>query len=251
MPEPGVIEARDAGFEAIKVASYDCASFPLLRDVRNNWALVVVSTGATYDHEIAKAAEILRGGAFVLLHCVTIYPTPISELHLRHMNWLRRFSTEVGLSDHTLVERAGIWASKIALAMGAEWIERHFTVLGAPDTKDGPVSITPTLLRELREFADRPRKERMEIVSRDYPGWADALGSQQRALSLEETLNRDYYRGRFASFVAGRHVYNWEDVDLDYSSGFRCNTVALTSHRGGDAKFQIRKMARFDGDQGE
>ena len=211
----GVIDARDAGFEAIKLASYDCASFPLVRDVRNNWAFVVVSTGATYDHEIERAAEILRGGAFALLHCVTIYPTPISELHLRRMNWLRRFSTEVGLSDHTLVEKNGVLASKIALAMGAEWIERHFTVLGASDTKDGPVSITPTLLRELREFADRPRQERMQIVSREYPGWADALGSQQRPLSLEETLNRDYYRGRFASCVAGRHVYNWEDVDLD------------------------------------
>ena len=69
-----VIEARDVGYEAIKIASYDCASFPLLRDVRNNWALVVVSTGATYDHEIERAAEILRGGAFALLHCVTIYP---------------------------------------------------------------------------------------------------------------------------------------------------------------------------------
>ena len=131
------------------------------------------------------------------------------------MNWLRRFSTEVGLSDHTLVGKNGIWASKIALAMGADWIERHFTVLGASDTKDGSVSITPTLLRELREFADRPRNERMQIVSREYPGWADAIGSQQRALSLEETLNRDYYRGRFASFVAGRPVFNWEDVDLD------------------------------------
>jgi N,N'-diacetyllegionaminate synthase len=186
-----------------------------VRDARDNWARVVASTDATYDHEIARAAEILRRGTFALLHCVTIYPTPISELHLRRMNWLRRFSTEVGLSDHTLVKETGLWASKIGLAIGAEWIERHFTVLDPPETKDGAGSITPTLLRELREFARRPRKERMEIVSREYPSWPDALGFQQRPLSLEEILNHDYYRGRFASLMDGRHVYNWEDVDLN------------------------------------
>ena len=43
------------------------------------------------------------------------------------MNWLRQFTDHVGWSDHTLVSKDGIWASKIALALGAKWIERHFT----------------------------------------------------------------------------------------------------------------------------
>ncbi len=205
---------KDLGFEAVKIASYDCASYPLLREVRQLWSTVVVSTGSTYDNEIEQAVEILKSGHFALLHCVTIYPTPMHNFHLKRMDWLRRFSTQVGLSDHSHVATDGVWASKIALASGADWIERHFTVLDPGNTKDGPVSITPELLKELREFAELPRTERMAKIKSEYPDWMIALGKSQRSLSHTEVLNRDYYRGRFASKIGDQTVYNWEDVSL-------------------------------------
>jgi len=211
-----VHDVKDMGYEAIKIASYDCASYPLLRDVRKWWSTIVVSTGATYDSEIEKAAEVLSGVNFAFLHCVTIYPTPINECHLQRMQWLRRFTPDVGWSDHSHIRRDGIWASKIALALGANIIERHFTILNEDETRDGPVSITPKLLHELREFADLSRQERMAIVRREYPDWEVALGMAQRQLSHEESLNRDYYRGRVAAKIGGRVVYNWdEEIDFD------------------------------------
>ncbi|MDY7092269.1 MAG: N-acetylneuraminate synthase family protein [Acidobacteriota bacterium] len=208
-------EVEDLGYDAAKIASYDCRSYPLLRDVAERWSTVVCSTGATYDHEIEGAAYELAGTELTLLHCVTIYPTPMDQLHLRRMSFLRRFTPRVGWSDHTKPAETGLWASKIALALGATCIERHFTVLGPGETKDGPVSITPEHLKELRAFADLPRAERMALVRRDYPEWEQALGQARRSLSHGELLNRDYYAGRFASRVAGRWIYNWEDVDLD------------------------------------
>jgi len=33
---------------------------------------------------------------------------------------------------------------------------------------------------------------------------------EQRDMSPEELLNRDYYSGRFASMIDGKPVYNWE-----------------------------------------
>ncbi len=211
----GAREVKDLGYEAIKIASYDCASFPLLRDVRRWWSTLFVSTGATFDHEIEQAAEILAGTQYTFLHCVTLYPTPMDQLHLRRMAWLRRFTPRVGYSDHTRPDTDALWATKIALALGADCVERHFTVLGPTETRDGPVSITPAMLRELRSFADRPRQERMEIVKREYPTWQVTLGSTQRELSAAELRNRDYYRGRFATKRDGRDVYNWENVALD------------------------------------
>jgi sialic acid synthase SpsE len=121
----------------------------------------------------------------------------------------------VGFSDHTAPGATGLIASKIAFALGAECIERHYTVLRPDETRDGPVSITPAQLRELREFADRPRTERMELVRRERPDWELALGKVQRPLGPAEWLNRDYYAGRFASKIGGRDVFNWEDVDID------------------------------------
>ncbi|MCK9480993.1 MAG: N-acetylneuraminate synthase family protein [Bacteroidia bacterium] len=207
----GAREIKDLGYEAIKIASYDCASYPLLNEVKQYWKKVFVSTGATYDSEIEKAAEVLKGVDLHLLHCITIYPTPMEELNLRRMNFLRRFSVSVGYSDHSHVETTGLWASKIALALGANSIERHYTVLEKDETRDGPVSIKPHQLKELREFADKSRIEQMEIIRREYPDWEKTLGSISRDLSHAEKLNRDYYRGRFASLVEGRHIYNWED----------------------------------------
>lgn len=209
-----VAELTSMGFDAVKVASYDCASFPLLRELSERCSQVFVSTGATDDAEVERAARELRGTWFALLHCVTIYPTPFSELHLRRMGWLRRFTPVVGFSDHTAPAEDGLAATKLALALGADVVERHFTVLDPSETRDGPVSINAAMLKELRAFADRPRSERMAVVRQELAGWESALGLAQRELSPTERLNRDYYAGRVASKVEGRDVYNWEDVLL-------------------------------------
>jgi sialic acid synthase SpsE len=199
----------------VKIASYDCRSFPLLREVKQWWSTIFVSTGATHDAEIEQAAAELAGSEYWFLHCVTMYPTPMSELHLRRMSFLRRFTPRVGYSDHTAPADTGQWASKLALALGADVIERHFTVLDPSETRDGPVSVDPDQFRELRSFADLPRPERMALIRKDFPTWEESLGLAQRDLSAGELLNRDYYGGRVASKVAGRDVFNWEDVDLE------------------------------------
>jgi sialic acid synthase SpsE len=208
-------EIKELGFDAVKIASYDCRSYPLLRDVKRWWSMIVVSTGATYDEEIERAVDELRGVELTLLHCVTIYPTPMSELHLRRMGWLRRFVQRIGFSDHTAPAKEGLWASKIALGFGASCIERHFTILPADQTKDGPVSVDPAGLAELRRFADRPRTEQMELIKREYPDWEKTLGAAQRPMTRTELLNRDYYSGRFASRMGEHFVDNWEDVGID------------------------------------
>ena len=47
-------EIKTLGFEAIKVASYDCGSFPFIRRLVEQFGTVIVSTGASYDDEIIK-----------------------------------------------------------------------------------------------------------------------------------------------------------------------------------------------------
>lgn len=205
-------EVKDLGYEAIKVASYDCASYPFLEELKKYWSTIFVSTGATFDFEIEKASKILRGVNSHFLHCVTIYPTPMNELHLNRMNFLRRYSANVGYSDHSKPSESDLWASKIAMALGASCVERHFTVLPPNKTKDGAVSITPEMLAELREFDKLSRREQMSEIIELYPNWEDTLGESNRSLSHTELLNRDYYRGRFASKVGGLPVYNWEDI---------------------------------------
>lgn len=203
----------------VKVASYDCASVPMLRELAESFDHLIVSTGATYDEEIETVAQVLSDldVEYTFLHCVTNYPNELSTCNLSRMDWLRQFTDEVGWSDHTLVERDGVIAAKAAIALGAEWVERHFTVLDAAETKDGPVSITPPLLRELDEFAALSDAEKWRLVEAELETkgleMRALVGNREREMTHEEVLNRDYYRGRFASYDPVRKlwVYNWED----------------------------------------
>ena len=199
-----------------KVASYDCASMPLVSDLADHFDTLIVSTGATFDDEIQKTAAMLKekNKKFALLHCVTNYPNTLAMANLNRMNWLRQFAMHVGWSDHTLVARDGIKAAKVALMLGADYVERHFTILSADKTKDGPISITPMLLRELADFAKLPNQEQMAMIQKEIPEWEIMLGHAQREMTHTEMLNRDYYRGRFASLVNNVWIYNWDETQI-------------------------------------
>lgn len=211
---------KRAGFEQIKVASYDCASYPLLRELKEQFDRLVVSTGATYDDEIVTAVRILEGIPHSLLHCVTIYPTPLGQVHLSRMEFLRSLSGSVGFSDHSLVERDGVTAAKAAVHLGAEIVERHFTILPATSTKDGPVSIGASELEDLVRFSALDRESRVNELDERHRGWRACIGEARRLLSHDELLNRDYYRGRFASrrngYGADGMIFNWEETLLNY-----------------------------------
>ena len=205
-----------AGHSLIKVASYDCASIPLLKELSSSFDELIVSTGATFDTEIKEASTILAaaGLPYAMLHCVTSYPNTRTMAHLARIEWLRQFAPRVGWSDHSLVSRDGIVLSKIALACGADYIERHFTILGKDETKDGPVSITPELLAELVVFAKLPIAERIAEIDTTIPNWRETFGHTEREMSHTEMLNRDYYRGRFASRVGDTWINNWDDTHV-------------------------------------
>ncbi len=199
-------------WDAVKVASYDCASLPLVKNLSKHFNHLFISTGATQDEEIQTTAKELKDHSFSFIHCVTIYPTPLDEIHLARIDWLRKFSSSVGFSDHSLVERDGLKASIAAIFYGADVVERHFTILPADQSKDGPVSINPQQLKELATFANMPKADINDYIVSQVPEYEIMIGKSSRTLSHEELLNRDYYRGRFASKVDGQTVYNWEEL---------------------------------------
>ena len=210
---------KSIGFEEVKVASYDCASFQLLKDLRGKFTHIYVSTGATFDGEIEHAAKILEDEEHTLLHCVTIYPTPLSSMNLMRLNYLSTLSKNVGFSDHSSYAKHGVLSAKAAIYLGASVVERHFTILESSMTKDGPVSIDQKGLNEISTFAKLSKHDMLQNLLDHDPMWEIMIGSQTRNLSHSELLNRDYYRGRFASQRSNdiNHstmIYNWEETPL-------------------------------------
>jgi sialic acid synthase SpsE len=116
---------RDLGLEKIKVASFDLKSYDLLEALGKNFSEVIVSTGQSHPEEVEKASQVLKstGTGFTFLHCVSMYPCPYEKANLGRMEWLRKFAPAVGYSDHT----ADAEAAKLAIGMGAAYVEKHFT----------------------------------------------------------------------------------------------------------------------------
>lgn len=201
------------GFEAIKVASYDCASGPMLHELSEAFSHLFVSTGATWNHEIERTASLLEGKSFSFLHCVTVYPTPLGQMNLARIEYLRRYTPRVGLSDHARAVD-GLRAPAVALLLGAFVIEKHFTVLPLDQTKDGPVSLDHNQLSLLCRLAGSPTAEVAAWVSENVGDYRYMMGTASRCLSEQELLNRDYYRGRFASQTSQGPVFNWENRSI-------------------------------------
>tara|TARA_B100000989_G_scaffold178206_1_gene133834 strand:- start:12456 stop:13400 length:945 start_codon:yes stop_codon:yes gene_type:complete len=205
-------ELHDIGFDEIKVASYDCASFSMLETLKNLFKKIYISTGATFDSEVEKASKIL-GKKATFFHCVTRYPTPLEHLNLNRIEYLRKFSKRVGYSDHSSTMEIPNLASYAAIYNGASLIERHFTILPKDQTKDGKVSINPSDIKDLFKFYKLSKEDQLKILKR--LGYSSKfLGKRTFEMSNEEYSNRLYYRGRFASVITEngikRHVYNWE-----------------------------------------
>ena len=133
----------------IKLGSGEVTNIPYLRLVGSLHKNVILSTGMTYlsDVDIAYSTLIDAGASSVsLLHCTTNYPCPVNEVNLRAMQTLKTaFKCKVGYSDHTM----GIEVPIAAVAMGAEIIEKHFTLNQNMDGPDHKASLNPIELKEM------------------------------------------------------------------------------------------------------
>lgn len=115
------------GAPYIKIASTDCNNYPLLSEVAATGRKVVLATGMASLGEVEKAIQTINAAGnqdIVLLHCVSVYPCPPELANLPFISTLKAaFGLPVGFSDHTSDSVAAI----AALALGAEWFEKHFT----------------------------------------------------------------------------------------------------------------------------
>ncbi|MBM3706865.1 MAG: general stress protein [Actinobacteria bacterium] len=207
-----ICKLKDLGWQSIKVASYDCGSLPMIRALADNFNELIISTGATFDYEIENTANYLNNinKKFTFLHCITIYPTPLKYMNLKRMEYLKKFTQSVGLSEHSLVSTDGIKASIAAIYLGANTVERHFTVLPEEETRDGKVSVRKKHLKELVYFSKLSKNDQKEYIYKNVPEFEKMLGRYKRELIKEELLNRDYYRGRFCNKIKGKQIFNWE-----------------------------------------
>jgi N,N'-diacetyllegionaminate synthase len=211
---------RKQGFSVVKVASYDSTSYAMIDNLLKYFDKVLISLGANFESETRYLFDRYGDNPKVdFLHAVTIYPTPIHQSKLRNFTYYQNLVGRVGFSDHSDVYTEPLTASMIAIHLGATYIERHFTVLDNSLIKDGPVSINPKQLSELVEFSKMNKTNQKSLLDNLNPKWIELIkGEVDFDLTHQELLNRDYYKGRFASPRTldtndyKMMKYNWEEA---------------------------------------
>ena len=132
-----------------KIPSGEITNEPYLRAIGKTGLPVIMSTGMTTLDEIREALQVLREEGcedIKLLHCNTQYPTPMEDVNLAAMETLRKeFRVPVGFSDHTM----GIHVPIGAVALGAEVIEKHFTLDHNMEGPDHKASLEPDELKAM------------------------------------------------------------------------------------------------------
>jgi sialic acid synthase SpsE len=167
------------GLKTIKIASSDCTSIKLIKKLMDNFDTIIVSTGMTHHEEIQKTISLLQGHDYIMLHCVSIYPTPLNLCNLDRINWLKKNGVKrVGFSDHSL----GIEASIAAMTMGIEVIEKHLTLDRTLPGKDQQMSTTVEEFQKICTWRDLCQQ---------------MLGEENPHLSEDEINLRRIYIGKW------------------------------------------------------
>ncbi|HUB24830.1 MAG TPA: N-acetylneuraminate synthase family protein [Tepidisphaeraceae bacterium] len=167
---PGDLPLIDAlDLPAVKIASPDLVNKPLLRAAAALGRPLLISTGAATMDEVDAAVGWLNEWKtpFALLHCVSSYPAPAAWANLSWIGELRgRFGVPVGYSDHTTEPLA----AALAVAAGAQIIEKHLTYNRRAVGPDHAASFDPTqfaeyvwAIRHAEEMLGEPGKRVLEI----------------------------------------------------------------------------------------
>jgi sialic acid synthase SpsE len=140
---------------AFKIASFEIVDLPLIAYAASKHRPLIISTGMASLGEIEDAIAAARDGGtddICLLQCASLYPAPPATMNLRAIATMRTaFQVPVGLSDHTL----GTHIAPAAVAMGANLVEKHFTLDRSRSGPDHSFAAEPNELAELvRQIRD-------------------------------------------------------------------------------------------------
>lgn len=137
------------GVSTFKIPSGEITNIPFLEHLARKGKPLILSTGMSTLGEVEAAVNVIRRTQSVpltLLQCVTEYPAPYDSVNLRAMLTLQRaFGVPVGYSDHT----PGIEIAVAAVAIGAEVIEKHYTLDRSLPGPDHAASLEPDELKAM------------------------------------------------------------------------------------------------------
>ncbi|MGR6836673.1 pseudaminic acid synthase [Syntrophomonas erecta] len=138
-----------------KIASFENTHLPLIKKVASTDKPIIISTGMANIAELDETVRAAREAGckdIILLKCTSSYPASPEDSNLLTIPHMRDlFNCQVGLSDHTL----GTGVAVASVALGATFIEKHFTLCRDEGGVDAAFSMEPKEMENLVVEAER------------------------------------------------------------------------------------------------
>jgi len=144
-------EMRKFNFKYNKIASAMITNLDLLEEVSKEKKITLISTGMCNYNDIKKAVNIFKKNKckFILMHCVSTYPSKDEDLNLSMITKLKKdFKCDVGYSGH----ENSVSPTILAYCLGARYIERHITLDRAMWGTDQAASLSENGIKNLTDI---------------------------------------------------------------------------------------------------
>jgi len=174
------LKSNKFNLDYFKIPSGEITNYPYLKEIGKSKKKILLSTGMASIKEIINAKNVLiKNGTkkdnIILMHCISDYPTEEKNINLNFIRTLKKISKIVGFSDHS----EGFVASNLAIAIGANVIEKHFTLNKTMKGPDHQMSLDPI---GLKIFIKNLRNT--EVI----------LGKDKKIITVGEKILKKYAR---------------------------------------------------------
>jgi len=206
--------AAEEGADAFKVHSTDMENPEFIRAVAGTGKPVLFATGGVPEEAVRQALEIAGSAPVILLHGFQTFPTPVEEIRFRDLaTWKERYRVPVGFLDHTDGGSGfALVAPALAVAWGANLVEKHFTLDRSEKGYDYQSSLNPEDFYRM-----------VELLRQAERAAGDAPASESEGA-------RRYHRTMARSIVAGalikrgdvltREMLAYKRTDVRFDPGF-------------------------------
>jgi len=152
---------EEVGVSTFKIPSGEVSNIPLLERINKTGKKVILSSGMSSWEELDRAVEVFKDrDKLTVLQCTSEYPCKPENSGLNIMLEIRnRYNCKVGFSDHTL----GIGVPLTAVVLGADVIEKHFTLSKLMYGSDAKNSTEP---EEFKNMVDNIRAGELALFSK-------------------------------------------------------------------------------------
>lgn len=151
--EQAIEELVNIGVKRLKIAGFEATDPRFVSNVAATGLPIIMSCGIGFDFsKWGKYVDIFKlyNNDVTLLHCNNAYPTPMEDVRLDSMSSLGSLKkvNQYGFSDHTI----STLTPALAVAKGATYIEKHFTLDRTMEGPDHPFALEPNELKEMVTF---------------------------------------------------------------------------------------------------